>query len=195
MLTLYLIALAVGGTMVLASLLFGGDFDDLEADVDVDADIDADVDADADGDTDHDTGDLLAGWLPVTSLRFWIFFAAFFGLTGTLLVGLKLIDSGAIVAALSGAVGWSAGAAIVAAYRRLKDQVVDSTLGEDDYIGANGIVVLPVAKGRTGKVRLELAGRTVELLADTEEEEPLDIRQIVTVWGIVDDGRVLIARR
>ena len=72
------------------------DFFDIDADAEVDMDADVDVDVDADLDVDHDadvapsvdTADAL--WLPFLSLRFWLFFVAFFGLVGTMLTTLVL---------------------------------------------------------------------------------------------------------
>jgi hypothetical protein len=198
MLTLYLIALAIGGTLVAASLLFGGDVDDLDADVDADIDADVDADVDADADADHDTdvagSDVLDAWLPITSLRFWTFALAFFGLTGTLLRGLNLLSSSTLIAIIAGAVGWVSGIAMVSVYRKLKAEVVDSSLSETDYVGATGTVVLPVEPGKTGKVRLHLKGRDVEMLADTDDDDTFAIRQSVIVWAITNDGRVMVSR-
>lgn len=193
MLTLYLIALAVGGTLVAASLLFGGDHDvDADVDVDVDADIDADVDADGDVDVGH--GLDFGAWLPVTSIRFWTFFLAFFGMTGTLMQGLGVIELKWVTLGISSAVGWVCGTATVIAYRKLKRDVVDSSIGEADFVGATGTVVVPVAKGDAGKIRLEIGGRTVELIAETEEEESFAAKQPAMIWKVKPDGSVLIAR-
>ena len=76
MLMVYLIALIVGGVLLALTLVLGGA-----------------VDHHAGGDLDHHAGDgghggsfdAVFGWLPVTSLRFWTFFAAFFGAVGTVL--------------------------------------------------------------------------------------------------------------
>ena len=193
MLTLYLSALVIGGTMVAASLLFGGGDHELEAHVDAELE----VDAHADGDIHHaDVGgsDVLDAWLPLTSLRFWTFFLAFFGLSGTLLQGLALIDSAAIVGVVSGAIGWLSGTSMVTVYRRLQGDVVDSTLSIGDYVGATGTVVLPIERGRTGKVRLQLKGRTVEVMAETEDDDSFAQQQSVLVLEVNDDGRVLVTR-
>lgn len=193
MLTLYLIALAIGGTLVVASLLFGGD---AEADADVDADIDCDagldVDVHAGGDVGHglDFGD----WLPVTSIRFWTFFLAFFGLTGTLMQGLGVIDMKWVTVAISSAVGWVCGTATVIAYRKLKRDVVNSHIGEADFVGATGTIVVAVAKGNAGKIRLQMGGRTVELIAETEDDEEFAAKQNAIVFKVKENGSVLIAR-
>ena len=88
MLPIYLVTLIVGGVLVLVSVFLGdSDTDaDVAADIDVDADLDlaAGADVDADGSLDVGLIDALQAWLPFTSMRFWTFFAAFFGLTGSL---------------------------------------------------------------------------------------------------------------
>ncbi len=196
MLTLYLIALIIGGTLVVASLLFGGE-GEADGDFDHDADLDADVEvsADADHDLDHDAGggmDALSGWLPIASIRFWIFFLAFFGLTGTTLSAGKFF-SGTLIAILSGAVGYVCGASITSAIRKLRRQVVDSSLGEADFIGITATVVVPIAKGKTGKIRFEAKGRVIELMAETDEEGTLDRKQPVMIYGM-KDGNVVVSR-
>ena len=55
-------------------------------------------------------------WIPFASVRFWIFFSAFFGLTGTLLTTLTG-TSMMIVAIIAFLVGYLSGVAAVAAIR------------------------------------------------------------------------------
>jgi len=198
MLTWYLIALIVGGSLVAVSLIFGGDHD-YDVDADVDADFDADADADADADGGHDAAhgvsgfDALHGWLPIASMRFWTFFLAFFGLTGTVLSAGKLLG-GIATAVVAGVIGYICGASITSAVRKLHKQVVDSTLGEADYVGATAKVSLPVSKDRTGKIRMNIKGRVVTLMAETEEEEELGLNQPVMVYAIKDDGTAVVSR-
>lgn len=200
MLILYVVALGIGGTLLAASLLLGGEHGDHEHDFDADLDVDADVDveADADADADHEMDvagalDVLMAWLPVFSLRFWTFFLAFFGLTGATLELFSLQEPliGGIVA---GAVGYFAGMTIVVTMRRLKRNQPDSSVGERDYIGATGVAVLPIARGKTGKVRLQLKGRSIELMADTEEDTRFEIKDEVMVYGITEDGRAIVTK-
>ncbi len=210
MLVLYVVALGLGGTLLAASLVLGGDH---EGDVDGGApELSADADADAGGaDVDHevdhaigahdtdDAGhaafDAVTSWLPFASVRFWTFFLAFFGLTGTTLVVGDLSHNQPLIAGLSIGVGYLSGMSIVTVLRRLRSQRADSNLDREDYIGATGTVVLRVAKGHTGKIRLELKGRIVELIADTEEEPvSFEIKDRVMVYGITEDGRAIVTR-
>ena len=209
MLVLYVIALGIGGTMVAASLLLGGH--DSDVDHDLDGDVDADVDADAGGaDADHDLdhgadahvshADGVAGldaamaWLPVTSMRFWTFFLAFFGLTGAALILADAVASQVAIGVISGVVGYGSGLGVATAVRKLKTQQVDSSLSERDYIGATATVLLGVAKGQTGKIRLELKGRTIDLLAETEEDQGFEAKQPAMVYAVTPDGKAIITR-
>jgi membrane protein implicated in regulation of membrane protease activity len=200
MLTFYLIALLVGGLLVAASLFSGGDADvDADVDVDVDADADADVDADADGDADAGPAhvapafdvDGLSAWMPIRSVRFWTFFLAFGGLLGTLLTLFDLLPA-LPIAVISGAVGYASGIGISTVVRRLRTEDVSSGVSESDYVGATGTVLLPVAPGQVGKVRVELKGRAVDAAAVTDDPDALAERSEVLVYEVRDDGVLLV---
>jgi hypothetical protein len=70
-------SLVAGGVLLVASL-FGAD-QDADADADIGADGDVDADAGHEGLAHGDLGGFVAVFI---SLRFWTFFATFFGLTG-----------------------------------------------------------------------------------------------------------------
>lgn len=182
MLTWYLVALVIGGTLVGVSLLFGGDHD-------------GDHDTDAHGDTDHEasTLDVMSSLLPLGSLRFWTFFLAFFGATGLVMTAADLAGR-VITAIVAAGVGYACGASITFAIRRLHRDVVDSSLGEGDYVGATARVVLPVSTARRGKVRLELKDRVVEAVAQTEDQAELAAGEPVIIYAVKDDGSVVVSR-
>jgi membrane protein implicated in regulation of membrane protease activity len=212
MLFAYVVALGVGGTLVLASLVFGGkDHDSGGHDADHGADHDhghdhaghaddaargAMVVAGEHGLVRHDGGaaDAALSLLPVTSVRFWTFFLAFFGLTGLTLTAAALGPGVVVNALLSTGVGYLSGMSVVTVGRRLQRASTDSHVSAADYAGAAATVVLPVARGRTGKIRLELKGRTVELMADTEDEQTYETKQRVMIYQMTADGRALITR-
>lgn len=200
MLTVYLVCLLTGGLFVAGSALFGG-----HGHGDSDHDIGSEIDhggpdllhdsgssgalllhdgsaPDSELDSGSDAGGQLL--LPFLSLRFWTFFLAFFGLTGTVLTGLGLWASQALIVPAAVGMGLLSGYGVSYAFGRLRNQVVDSSLQDRDYLGATGRVLLPIARGQTGKVRLELRGRTLDLLAETDDEQPLGLRQDVFVYGI-----------
>ncbi|MEM9489352.1 MAG: hypothetical protein AAGC55_09420 [Myxococcota bacterium] len=202
MFVVYLIALALGGTFVVASLLFGGDGDlDMDADADLDmeldADADAEVDADADADADSAHGGLAIGgvlaWLPITSLRFWTFFLAFFGLTGTVLSAFELLADPLAIAVIASCLGYATGWTTVAVIRHLTRNQHSSTVSASDYVGASGTVMVPVERGQIGKVRLEVKGRVIDLLARTEDVTRLECKAAVMVYG-QDDDHILVTR-
>jgi membrane protein implicated in regulation of membrane protease activity len=207
MLALYLTALIVGGVLVGLSAFSGGDHDanfdfDADADADFDAEADADADASGDGDGDaeaqHDVGHGAIGFsitelLPIASLRFWTFGLAFGGLLGTLLTLIGHI--GPIPIALTSAlVGYLAGFGITAAVRRLKNEKVTSTVNDTDCIGASGRVLLPVSGTAAGRVRVELRGRIVDFVAETDDGVDIAIDEEVLVYDVRDDGVALVSR-
>lgn len=194
MLTLYLIAGIVGGSLIVLSALGGiGDHDaDLEVDHDVDLDVDHDValdfdadhdlDLDLDHDVDHDLDVAHAGvldgvdpegvWLPFLSLRFWTYFAAGFGITGGLLTWLgALIEP--VIGLSAGGTGLVAGLAMSYAMRALKRGEAHGHIGLDDYQGAEGVVLVAIQPGGTGKIRTRVRGEEVDLLASSDATEPL----------------------
>jgi membrane protein implicated in regulation of membrane protease activity len=184
MLMVYLIALIVGGVLLAGTLIFGGDGD---------ASIDDHGGGDGHG-GDHASGfDALLGWFPLTSLRFWTFFGAFFGLVGTVLAAWK-IAAPVPTAILAVAGGYLSGLMMDRAVRYLRRTDSDSSLGERDLVGCSGQVVVPLAADKTGKVRLHLKGRTVDLLAETEDEAALGVGQPVLVLSMRGDGHVVVTR-
>lgn len=198
MIAVYLILLLVGGVLVAVSALAGGDAElDLDADVDADVDADADLDADADADADSahvgvhgGFADGLSAWVPFASLRFWTFFMAFAGLTGTLLTLLGLMGPiGTGVTA--GALGYACGLGITVAIRHLKKKSVSSTVTEADFVGATGRVLLPVRVGEVGQVRVSIRGRDVDCMAITEDDA-LDAEREVLVYEVREDGVLVV---
>lgn len=151
---LYLAAMAFGATLLIVSLVLGGK----------DTDHGGAGDPHAGG---ASLGDIGLAWLPVFSLRFWTFLLAFGGGAGYALT--RLGSSTAIAAVGAGGVGWIAGALSVAAIRRLTKHSVSSALATADLIGATGTLLLPVAPGRPGKVRVDIKGRIEDYVANIVE--------------------------
>jgi hypothetical protein len=177
----YLVATLTGGALLVGALVMGGD------------DTDADGDGDHDGDDGAESDGLLDVWLPFASLRFWTFVFAFGGLTGTLLTWLDLAPAWA-VALMSLVVGWISGAGVSWAIRRLRRDDVNSELRAGDFVGTSAKVLLPVARGRVGKVRFEMGGRSVDAIAQTEDDDELAPGGEVLVYEVREDGVVLVTR-
>jgi membrane protein implicated in regulation of membrane protease activity len=175
MLAVYLGCFVFGGVLVGASVFTGAD-----------SDADADAGADADGDGHH--GGVK---LPILSLRFWTFALTAFGLTGALLT---LVGAGAVLTpALAGAMGLGGGAAAQRLLGRLARETVGQLRGADSHIGREGRLLLPVAKGQRGKLRLEIGGVTSDFLAETDADQTLPAGSAVIVVGL--RGNVALVER
>jgi hypothetical protein len=163
----YVFALVLGSILLGASFLLGGDHD---GDGDAHGDVDHDHDLDAHADGDHDAQGDLGGFFGVLgSMRFWTFFAAFFGLTGVVLDGFDL--TGELMAlGLSIGVGFVTGWLAVTLIRRLSAHDTGVAAGVDDYVGKSGELLIAVRPDRIGKIRIELKGTTVDVLALSEDE-------------------------
>lgn len=186
MLAIYLIALAVGGAMLTLSLVMGGDHDAVHG---------HDAVAEHGAAPGHGGGlDVVLGWLPITSLRFWIVFAAFFGLVGTALTFGDLAAGEPIRGAVAGGVGWLAGLMVVATIRRLNRTEVSSAVGERDLVGATAEVLLPIGKDAPGKIRIRMKDRAVDLVASSDDDEVLGAGAEVVVFAVKPDGGVQVTR-
>lgn len=146
---LYLAAVAFGVTLLVASLVLGG----------------KDT---GHGGHAHDSGDFGLGWVPVTSLRFWVFLFTFGGGAG---LALGWLGSSPVVGGVGAlAIGWASGAIAVAVVRSLTRHSVSSELRAADLIGATGTLVLPVGPGKPGKVRVDIKGRAEDFVASLAED-------------------------
>jgi membrane protein implicated in regulation of membrane protease activity len=170
----YLAALIVGLGIVLLQLVMSSHGDADGASVDDGLELDGDVhggghgsDALAHADSHAiDTTGFLALFL---SLRFWTFGALAFGLMGSLLHHLELASPVA-TATLSTATGFVSGAFAAWVFRVLARTATDSGGQSSDLVGQVGKVLVPLARGDRGKVRLRVRGQIVDYLATTDEE-------------------------
>lgn len=170
----YLGAVAFGVTLLAASLVLGGKDSDH-------------------GDHSHADGDLALGWAPVTSLRFWVFLLTFGGGAG---LALEALGSSRLVSALGAlGVGWAAGAVAVAVIRSLTRHSVSSDLRAADLVGATGTLVLPVAPGKPGKVRVDVKGRIEDYVANiVEDGGELPVGATVLIVAEAERGSLLVAK-
>jgi membrane protein implicated in regulation of membrane protease activity len=182
MMVAYLITLIVGGVLVAMSLLAGADHEG-----------EGGMGGPDHGDAHGGFLDALQSWLPIASLRFWTFFAAFFGLTGTAMTVLGAAGK-VPVAIASIAVGYASGIILTRAIRHLARGSSDSSLGEADLVGATALVLLPPAIGRPGKVRVHIKDRTVDFMAETQEAAEMAAGENVLVIATPSEGHVVVAR-
>jgi membrane protein implicated in regulation of membrane protease activity len=158
MIYFYLFAFVLGGIVLVASIFLASDGG---------ADGDGmDVTGDGVGDAGGTFG-VLAG---LRSLRFWTFFLAFFGLTGLVLGGFELAPP-ALTLALALAVGVGTASGAVAVLQWLHREQSGEAAALEDYIGRTARVIVAFSRGSTGKVRLELRGAEVDVLARTDDEQ------------------------
>ncbi len=166
----YLFSFALGGILLLASILLG-DKDTGHADADADADAATELGTQALHHGVQDSHGSLAGvFTAFLSMRFWMFFLAFFGLTGLVLDGLDLVTSSGLALALAIAIGLLTGQATVAVFRQLASSETSTAAGAHDYVGKSGRVLVGFGPGELGKLRLTLKGTTVDVLATSDEE-------------------------
>jgi len=149
---IFLGAVVFGATLLVASLVLGG----------------KDTDHGGGHEAHADHGAFAWGWAPVTSLRFWIFLFAFGGAVGYALLALDESDTIAIVGAL--VVGWASGALAVAVLRAVGRRTVSSEVAAKELVGTTGQLVLPVAPGQPGKVRVDVKGRTEDFVANVVDD-------------------------
>jgi membrane protein implicated in regulation of membrane protease activity len=145
----------VGGVVVGASILLGGHGGEVHAG----------------GDGAEPVGHDGPGSGPETfffallSVRFWTFFLAFFGLTGFLFEGLGLVPWSWLTGVIAAIVGVIAGSSASWIVRRLQRDTSNSAVSSTDYVGKMARVLVGFGQGEVGKVRLEVKGSTIDLLA------------------------------
>ena len=175
MIAVYLTALGFGGTLLVATLLFGGGHHSTDA-----------VHAHPLAANDFNA------WLPIGSLRFWTFFLGFGGGVGAILT-YQGIAAAPVVGGVAVVIGWVTGVVAVAIVRALRGTSVDSTVGEPDLIGASGTIVVAIPEGGIGKARFESKGRSFDLVAEGEYSAAVPSGAKVFVVGRGEDGRVLVS--
>ena len=221
--SIYWFCFVIGGVFVAIATLGGaGDADfDADADVDFDADLDADFDADLDADLDGDLA--LDGDAPdvgfdaqvdtdlqllrkvkgayvfslniLTSFKFWTVGGFFFGLTG---LGLSWVQPNwppSLIFSIALMMGILLGGILAIALRHLARRHADSLIRTEDFAGRTGIVELPFDAKSKGKVRLELRGTVLHMMALTDDTQlfvPGDKVLVVNVennrlWVVSDE--------
>lgn len=180
---IYLLALVVGAGTIGVQLLLSGKGDHADGGHDMDhVDIDAEADMDAGhghphgGDALHADGSILP---IILSFRFWTFAFLTFGMVGSALHFLKLAGSLFTPAVALGS-GIAAGLFASWTFRALARSEVNSGAQSTDAVGQVGRVLIPVSKERPGKIRIQVRGQAVDLLATTDDESlPLDSEVLI----------------
>jgi membrane protein implicated in regulation of membrane protease activity len=174
-LSFYLGCMVFGGLFVGASLLGGHDTDA--------------GDHGAGHDAAHGTSSAL---LPLLSLRFWTFSLAFFGVAGTVLSAAGAL-AGPVLAAVASGVGVGAGYGASRLLGSLARRPLGLVASGEAHVGREGNLLLPVAPGQRGKIRLTVGGASVDLVAETDAGEPLPAGATALVVGL--RGNVAVVER
>lgn len=176
----YLFCLIVGGGMLLISTVLGGSHDadvDIGTDVDVDVDVAGDMDmgggVDAGADLDVDGADAtgahhgapsalaLSKWF---SVRFLVYFAAMFGLVGTVLTYMTAVQAGWVflIALVAGVL---MGQFVHQVVRALQRGEVSSEVRVEDLVAKTARVTIAVRPPARGEVGVRVGDREVFLAA------------------------------
>ncbi len=185
----YLFGMILGGVMLGASLIGGGHHGlDHDAGGDGgDGDVAGGHDASA-----GETNEAVAFALRMVSIRALTYLLAFGGVTG-LLLRTVAHTSEPLTALVSLAVGAVAGAFAQTLFRRAARSGAGGTVTNADLVGRSGDVVVPFARGQTGKVRVHVKGSDVDLLAITDDSRPIEAREEVLVVEM-REGSALVTR-
>lgn len=170
MLTLYWLCFAGGGVFVLLAVLSGFDGVDFgDQDVDIQWD---DVEWAAAKERSP-RAPRYAIFSILKTLKFWTFALCFFGLTGLVLSHLPVGLPPNFIAIAAVLMGIVCGSLVAGSLRFLGQRQVDSLVRANDLVGLTGIVEVPFDRTNRGKVRLVLKGSTIDLIASTDDEQPL----------------------
>lgn len=156
----------------------GADELDIEADHELELGDHGEIDHEVDAGSDADSLVGSAAGL-FLSMRFWTFALMAFGMVGTLLHYLQLSGFG-VGLTLSILSGLASGLAAAFTFRALKEGV-SSTTSQADTVGRMAKVTVPLRKGGLGKVRIELKGKMVDMLAVTDAAEVNTGDEVVVV--------------
>ena len=175
MLSVYLFCVALGGVLILASVLFG--------DADMEADVDVDVEADMDADLDQEVS-LEWSVLPFGSLRFWTFLVECFGLTGALLtlVGIPSAWTVGISLMMGSTMGWLA----FQFFRMIAREEVSGDVRLERFGGQEAHCMVAIRGGGKGKIRISSLAEQVDLLAQSSDQRDIERGAKVLVVGIHD---------
>lgn len=180
MIAAYIICAIVGGGLMLLSAFFHGDHGGHEADAGTDAHFES----------GHADAHL---WIPFLSLRFWTYFLGVFGILGLLLANFSDVPEPAR-AMTSVATGLGVGLLVAYLMRVAPRFEVDSSAKTEDFLGAIGRVVVAIRPGQEGKIRLNLKGDIIELLALPSNDESLEIGSDAIVVALENDRARVISR-
>jgi membrane protein implicated in regulation of membrane protease activity len=169
----YLAAAVVGLVLLAASLLGAGH----------------DHAAGHDASNDGDASPMLA----LLSVRVWTYVLAFGGVTGVLLrlLGHEGEPTSGIGALVVGVLTAAMARFVIG---RASRAGASGMVRSEDLVGKSAAVVVPFGGGATGKIRVRVAGADVDVLATTDDGEPLDKSDEVLIVEVKDGGSAVVTR-
>ena len=138
-----------------------------------------------------DGGHEITPWTVLASVRFWSFTLLAFGLVGTLLTFFSMAG-GAVTLTTATLAGVASGIFSVTVISRLLQRSPQSLAWYGDVRGRVGRVVVPIAGDGRGKVRVDVKGSAVDVVA--RAREPLEAGEAVVVEEVSSDGEALVSR-
>ncbi|MBD2580182.1 NfeD family protein [Oscillatoria sp. FACHB-1406] len=178
---LYTLCALIGGAFVLLAAVGGIDGPDF------DFDFDTDLDFPPHSPTEESLFDRPRPrkpfWLPFFSLKFWTFGVCFFGLTGIVLSRIPSNLSPVAIAAISAIMGIFLGTFVALVLQHLRRHQANSLIRPNDLIGLPGVVEIPVARDRKGKIRVSVKGSNLDLIALTESDRNFERGEKVYIVG------------
>lgn len=167
--SLYLVAMIIGGGFVVVSAFAGGGGHDADGDHEIEVDPEGQAHPSSDTDLDTQRG---ARFRPLSSFKFWTFFAAFFGLTGFIFTKLSVAPIITLPTAI--VMGAIFGLMVSGSLHRLSHRQTSSHVGIDRVVGNEGEVLVAVRGAVPGKVRILVGGRAVDYLAVSDVDERME---------------------
>jgi membrane protein implicated in regulation of membrane protease activity len=131
--------------------------------------------------------------LALLSVRVWTYLFAFGGATGVLL---RLVGRQGEPWSAIGALAVGTCAAVMArvVIGRASRAGASGTVQARDLVGRTAGVVVPFDGASTGKVRVRVGGGDVDILATTEDSEPLGRNDEVLIVEVREGGSALVTR-
>lgn len=186
MITFYLVCLIIGGGFLGYSLFSGDDGDDAGHNGDMSHDI-----SDHPNDLHHDSTD--ADSLKYFSFRNFVYFTAFFGLTGSALSFAGMTTIATLVSSIF--VGGFSSAVSHKLMSYLKKNESGDVVTLSGYVGCSGVVSVGIRRGGRGKIIVEKQGHTSELIASLAESsnfEMIDPKKRVIILEILDNTAIVV---
>lgn len=190
MLSIYIVTAIVGGALVLISALMAGHGD---GHVEHDADI-SHGDASVDVHHGHDHDGEGAVWIPFLSLRFWTYCLATFGIVGILLTKFAEWDN-SMVLTTSILTGLFCGLAVSYFMRFARRWEASSSASVAELLGTTGKVLVAIRPPEIGKIRVDIKGETIDMLAlSNDESTTLTMDEDVVIVSIENDRARVIPK-